>query len=101
MPGRQVYAACLKLAASSPVTIQKNQTEIDLMPPRIRSFMPAGPLARPIQAPPRLSVVDRMGVRVLRDPYSAKAYVLFYVTKRVSGEVQDFDAIKRLKFSAT
>lgn len=45
-------------------------------------------------------VVDRVGVRVLRDPYSAKPYVLFYVTKRVGGGVQDFDAIKLLKFSA-
>lgn len=29
-------------------------------------------------------VVDRLGVRVLRDPYSAKPYVLFYTTKRVA-----------------
>jgi HK97 family phage major capsid protein len=44
-------------------------------------------------------VVDRMGVRVLRDPYSAKPYVLFYVTKRVGGGVADFDAIKLMKFA--
>ncbi|MGD9915907.1 MAG: phage major capsid protein [Rhizobiaceae bacterium] len=43
-------------------------------------------------------VVDRTGVRVLRDPYSAKPYVLFYTTKRVGGGVQDFNAIKLLKF---
>lgn len=43
-------------------------------------------------------VVDRTGVRVLRDPYSAKPYVLFYTTKRVGGGVQDFDAIKLMKF---
>ena len=43
-------------------------------------------------------VVDRVGVRILRDPYSAKPYVLFYTTKRVGGGVQDFDAIKILKF---
>ena len=46
-------------------------------------------------------VVDRAGVTVLRDPYSAKPYVLFYTTKRVGGGVQDFDAIKLLKFSAS
>ena len=46
-------------------------------------------------------VVDRLGVRVLRDPYSAKPYVLFYITKRVGGGVQDFDAIKLLKFAAS
>ncbi len=43
-------------------------------------------------------IVDRTGIRVLRDPYSAKPYVLFYVTKRVGGGVQDFDAIKLLRF---
>ncbi len=44
-------------------------------------------------------IVDRAGIRVLRDPYSAKPYVLFYTTKRVGGGVQDFDAIKLMKFS--
>jgi len=43
-------------------------------------------------------IVDRQGVRVLRDPYSQKPYVLFYTTKRVGGGVQDFDAIKLIKF---
>jgi HK97 family phage major capsid protein len=46
-------------------------------------------------------IVDRVGVRVLRDPYSAKPYVLFYTTKRVGGGVQDFDAIKLLKFGTS
>jgi HK97 family phage major capsid protein len=46
-------------------------------------------------------VVDRQGVSVLRDPYSAKPYVLFYTTKRVGGGVQDFDAIKLMKFAAS
>ncbi|HNS86353.1 MAG TPA: phage major capsid protein, partial [Parvularculaceae bacterium] len=36
----------------------------------------------------------------LRDPYSAKPYVLFYTTKRVGGGVQNFDAVKLLKFAA-
>jgi len=46
-------------------------------------------------------IVDRTGVSVLRDPYSAKPYVLFYTTKRVGGGVQDFDAIKLLRFAAS
>lgn len=46
-------------------------------------------------------VVDRAGVRVLRDPYSAKPYVLFYTTKRVGGGIQDFDAAKLLKFAVS
>jgi HK97 family phage major capsid protein len=43
-------------------------------------------------------IVDRAGIRVLRDPFTAKPYVLFYTTKRVGGGVQNFDAIKLLKF---
>lgn len=46
-------------------------------------------------------VLDRQGVEVLRDPYSAKPYVLFYTTKRVGGGVQDFAAIKLLKFGVS
>ena len=46
-------------------------------------------------------IVDRTGIRVLRDPFSAKPYVLFYVTKRVGGGVQDFEAIKLLKFGTS
>ena len=46
-------------------------------------------------------IVDRTGIRVLRDPYSAKPYVLFYTTKRVGGDVQDFDAIKLIRFAST
>ncbi len=43
-------------------------------------------------------IVDRVGIRILRDPYSSKPYVLFYTTKRVGGGMQDFDAIKLLQF---
>ena len=46
-------------------------------------------------------VVDRAGISVLRDPYTAKPYVLFYTTKRVGGGVQDFEAIKLMKFAAS
>jgi len=46
-------------------------------------------------------IVDRVGIRVLRDPYSAKPYVLFYTTKRVGGGVQNFEAIKLMKFATS
>lgn len=46
-------------------------------------------------------IVDRIGVRILRDPYTAKPYVLFYTTKRVGGGIQNFDAIKLMKFATT
>lgn len=45
-------------------------------------------------------IVDRIGIRVIRDIYTAKPYVLFYTTKRVGGGVKDFEAIKIMK-SAT
>lgn len=45
-------------------------------------------------------VLDRVGIRALRDPYSAKPYVLFYTTKRVGGGMQDFRAIRLLSFTA-
>ena len=45
-------------------------------------------------------IVDRIGVRVLRDPYTSKPFVLFYTTKRVGGGVQNFDAAIFLKCSS-
>lgn len=46
------------------------------------------------------TIVDRIGIRVLRDPYSVKPYVLFYTTKRVGGAVMDYQAIKLLKVAS-
>lgn len=44
-------------------------------------------------------IVDRAGVRVLRDPYTFKPFVKFYTTKRVGGDVVNFEAIKLLKLA--
>ncbi len=44
-------------------------------------------------------IIDRFGIRVLRDPFTNKPYVHFYTTKRVGGGVQNFEAIKHLKIS--
>ncbi len=44
-------------------------------------------------------IVDRTGIRVLRDPYSSKPYVEFYTTRRVGGDVLNFEAIKVLNFA--
>lgn len=46
-------------------------------------------------------IVDRVGVRVLRDPFTNKPYVHFYTTKRVGGGVQNFEAIKLFKIGTT
>lgn len=45
-------------------------------------------------------IVDRIGIRVLRDPFTAKPNVLFYTTKRVGGAVKNFEAIKIMKVKA-
>lgn len=46
------------------------------------------------------TIVDRLGIRVLRDPYTSKPYVIFYTTKRVGGAVTNFEAGKILKINA-
>ena len=46
------------------------------------------------------TIVDRMGIRTLRDPYTAKPYVVFYTTKRIGGGAMNFEAVKFLKFSS-
>ncbi len=43
-------------------------------------------------------IVDRIGTRVIRDPFSNKPYVGFYTTKRLGGAVTNSEAIKLLKF---
>lgn len=45
-------------------------------------------------------IVDRHGIRVLRDPFTDKPFVKFYTTKRVGGDVVNTDAIKLLKLAA-
>jgi HK97 family phage major capsid protein len=45
-------------------------------------------------------ISDRFGIRILRDPYSNKPYVMFYATKRVGGGPNDTNAIKFLQIGA-
>lgn len=45
-------------------------------------------------------IVDRVGIRVLRDPYSTKPFVQFYTTARVGGGVINFEAIKLMRFGS-
>ena len=45
-------------------------------------------------------ILDRMGIRILRDPYTSKGNVLFYCTKRTGAGLVMFEAIKALKISA-
>ena len=86
-PGRTAAPACSPTRWSRPRTCRTSR--------RTRYAIAFGDFRR------GYLVVDRQGVRVLRDPFTAKPYVLFYTTKRVGGGVQDFDAIKLLKFAAS
>lgn len=45
-------------------------------------------------------IVDRMGMRIIRDELTEKGRVLFYMTTRVGGAVTGFDSIKLLKVKA-
>lgn len=47
------------------------------------------------------TVIERPGIKMLRDPFTAKPNVDFYATRRVGGGVADFDAIKLMKFAAS
>ena len=46
------------------------------------------------------TILDRMGSRVLRDPFTNKPYVGFYTTKRVGGMLENDQAVKMLKLGA-
>lgn len=45
------------------------------------------------------TIVDRIGLQVLRDPYTSAPFVKFRCAKRVGGDVTNFEAIKVLKFA--
>ncbi len=45
-------------------------------------------------------IVDRQGIRILRDPYTDKPFVKYYTTRRVGGDVTNFEAIKLLRLAA-
>lgn len=45
------------------------------------------------------TIVDRVGLSILRDPYTTKGRVKFYCVKRTGGAVVNFEAIKLLEIS--
>ncbi|MBI3419263.1 MAG: phage major capsid protein [Proteobacteria bacterium] len=47
------------------------------------------------------TIVDRIGLRILRDPFTAAPFVKFRCSKRVGGDVTNFEAIKFLKFATS
>lgn len=45
-------------------------------------------------------IVDRQGIRMLRDPFTAKPKILFYATKRTGGALVNGEALKLVAFKA-
>ena len=45
-------------------------------------------------------IVDRQGIRVIRDQYTNKPYIHFYTVKRTGGDVVNFEALKIMAFKA-
>jgi HK97 family phage major capsid protein len=102
---RTTFGAALQLKGSdnyffSPVLLANGQASIQLLgrPVVFMDDMPA-------IAANALSVVyadfsmaytilDRVGLQVLRDPFTNKGFVTYYTTQRVGGDVTSFDAIK-------
>jgi HK97 family phage major capsid protein len=40
------------------------------------------------------TILDRVGLQILRDPYTAHPYTLFHMTRRTGGDVTNFEAAK-------
>ena len=45
-------------------------------------------------------IVDRRGIRVLRNPYKEPPKIIFYINKRSGGDVVNFDCLKLLRIAA-
>jgi HK97 family phage major capsid protein len=45
------------------------------------------------------TIADRIGIRVLRDPYTSKPFIKFYTTKRTGGAVTNYEALKIMKLA--
>lgn len=46
------------------------------------------------------TIVDRIGIRIIRDEITRPGFVKFHARQRVGGDVTDFQALKRLKIKA-
>ena len=86
------------LAENAPDTLLGKPVEIDDNMPDI------GASAYPVafgDFQRAYTIVDHMsGTRLIRDPYTTKGFVNFYVTKRLAAGISNYEAIKFLKISA-
>ena len=92
--GAYVWAMGIQAGQPSTILGQPLATFADMPDPADGSLSIAvGDMKRHYQ------IVQRAGLRTLRDPFTAKPYVTFYTTARVGGASIDFDAMKRIKFA--
>jgi HK97 family phage major capsid protein len=47
------------------------------------------------------TILDRVGLQILRDPYSADPYTIFRLRRRTGGDVTSFDAVKLMRLAAS
>lgn len=102
---RSTVAAAMKMKYGDGTYIWKpsliandpTSTILDI-PVRMSPSMPeiaAGALAVALAAwKEAYMIVDRLGITVQRDPYTAKPFIEFYFRRRVGGDVLNFEAIK-------
>jgi HK97 family phage major capsid protein len=108
---RATYGECLKLKGADsyffgPLLIKDGQAQMQLLgrPVLFMDDMPAvganalsvvyGDFGR------GYTILDRVGIIILRDPFTAKGFVTFYTTKRNGGDVTNFEALKIMKCAA-
>ena len=115
-PYRQNATWLMNSAVASALMKLKDSQNQPLWIPSMASGQPAQLLGRPVvvvESMPALAanslsiaiadwrrayqIVDRIGIRSLRDPFTNKPNVNFYFTKRVGGDVIDDQAIKLSK----
>lgn len=111
MMNRTTFGAALKLKGNdnyffSPTLLRDGQAQMQLLGKNV-----AFAADMPVVAANALSIaygdfrvgytiLDREGIIILRDPYSAHGFVSFYTTKRTGGDVTSWDAIKIGKVAA-
>lgn len=108
---RTTFGAALQLKGSdnyffSPVLLRDGQASIQLLgkPVVFMDDMPAvaANALSIVYADFRVAytILDRVGLQVLRDPFTNKGFITYYTTQRVGGDVTNFDGIKIGKVAA-
>ncbi len=47
------------------------------------------------------TIVDRMGIRIIRDEFTNKPFILYYTTKRVGGDLTNYQSLKIQKLAVS